>query len=123
VISLILANPAKSLPPDNETYFYTKATMGMSEGWRDEEEGMEEGMDGDGGMDGGRREVEKNNFMGWRDGRIFLTREVITPNHLTKQWKEEIERHTKPQLKVFVVTTMASHKRLVYQDIKDAGNI
>eukprot|EP01127_Copromyxa_protea_P010164 TRINITY_DN2452_c0_g1_i2.p1 TRINITY_DN2452_c0_g1~~TRINITY_DN2452_c0_g1_i2.p1 ORF type:complete len:1088 (-),score=197.51 TRINITY_DN2452_c0_g1_i2:351-3344(-) len=45
---------------------------------------------------------------------------VITPNHLTKQWAEEIKKHTEPVLNVIVITTMGSHKKYTYQDIRDA---
>jgi hypothetical protein len=46
---------------------------------------------------------------------------VVCPNHLTKQWIDEVNKHTSPNLKVHLITTMAELKALSYGDLVDAG--
>lgn len=46
---------------------------------------------------------------------------VICPNHLAKQWADEIKNHTEPALTTIVITTKAEYKSYSYGDILAAG--
>ena len=46
---------------------------------------------------------------------------LVCPNHLTKQWIDELAKHTSPNLKTHLITTMAELKALNYGDLVDAG--
>lgn len=41
---------------------------------------------------------------------------ICAPNHLCKQWADEIAKHTKPQLKVLLITTKPQHVKYDYRD-------
>jgi SNF2 family DNA or RNA helicase len=53
------------------------------------------------------------------DTKYFRTKGtlVICPNHLAKQWADEIKNHTEPALTTIVITTKAEYKSYSYGDI------
>jgi SNF2 family DNA or RNA helicase len=58
-----------------------------------------------------------------KDDTVFRSRGtlVICPNHLVKQWKEELEKNTKPPIKVIPISTIAHLKKIKYQDLVETG--
>eukprot|EP00727_Mastigamoeba_balamuthi_P009804 m51a1_g5446 putative superfamily ii helicase (1071) ;mRNA; r:198018-201704 len=42
---------------------------------------------------------------------------VMCPSHLVSQWVREIEKHTKPKLKVYAITTIVQAAKLSYKDL------
>lgn len=45
---------------------------------------------------------------------------VVCPNHLCKQWENEIKKHTNPRLKTYVVNTARGHEKISYKDVINA---
>lgn len=45
---------------------------------------------------------------------------VICPNHLVKQWEEEVKKNAK-HLKVVAMSTISHHKKVSYGDVREAG--
>jgi len=46
---------------------------------------------------------------------------VICPNHVPKQWEEEIQKVTSKEVKVLYVTTKPQHDKVTYESIMTAG--
>lgn len=40
---------------------------------------------------------------------------VVVPNHLAKQWEEEVKKFVSTKLKVIVITTILQHRKYSYQ--------
>ncbi len=45
---------------------------------------------------------------------------VLCPNHLAKQWSDEIAKHA-PSLRALSITTIIEHRALTMQSLLDAG--